>query len=589
VVDVAMMHSMPSSLRIGPYQVGHRLGVGGMSEVYIAMRENEVAPVALKLLLPHLANDDSSVHMFINEARIVAPMNHPNIVRVLDVGKDGERFYQAMELVTGVSLSSLMRALHDADRRPSPRLVVYVARALCTALHYAHGLRSEGGQPLEIVHRDVSPQNLLISTRGEVKLSDFGIARARHTTRVTVAGRVRGKCEYLAPEQARGLDVDHRADLFAAAITLTHFATFISPFRRDQFLESMEAVVYEPLPSLAEMRSDLPAELCEAVRIAAEKDPRDRFASAQKFLDALPPEPEGAKDELGALIVELCRAEVDQLQEKTSATAALGTQTGTGNVAARVGGEGGRRTQTGPAPQLPFATLLDAGPDARTTFDPGSDTGHDPLAAEATGVLDARPRASRLPLMLGAVMVLAVGVGFMVLNQRRDTARLDEVAPTQVSPARAFPVRSASEPKRAEAKRESPPEVKPAEPKGVEAPPAKAAPEPQLAALAAVVTEPAAAEAPAAAPVRKKVRWPARERERERDQSHRTGFLTVDASPWAQVYARGRHLGETPLASVPMEAGEVSVVLKSPDTGKEVTRTVFITPGREVFLKEDLK
>lgn len=233
--------------------------------------------VALKLLLANLADDPKHVALFLSEARIAALLRHPNIVQVYDFGVREERYFIAMELVDGVSLSALITSARRREERFDVEVLSHVARQSLEALHYVHTLADERGRQLELVHRDISPANLLVSIRGEVKLSDFGIAKMRDSEHYTAPGEVRGKLAYLAPEVLLGASATVRSDLYALGITLYRLATHMSPFMGDSDL--INAVSAEKVP-LQLRRPDLPADFCEAVDRALSREPADRFASA---------------------------------------------------------------------------------------------------------------------------------------------------------------------------------------------------------------------------------------------------------------------------------------------------------------------
>jgi serine/threonine-protein kinase len=243
--------------------------------------------------------------MFLAEARLCERMNHPNIVHILDLGQEEDRYFIAMELIHGVSLSRLVKALARENRTLSAPLILLVARGLLDALHYAHTMTDPNGKPLGLIHRDVTPHNILVSVKGEVKLTDFGIAKMQMTSAQTQPGVVRGKLDYLSPEQLRRQRPDSRVDLFAAGLTFFYLATGRSAFARASPQETMKALQDEPLPLLETLRPDLPRELVEAISRATNKDPDLRFPSARAFRDALPPpSPQERAEVLGALVAE---------------------------------------------------------------------------------------------------------------------------------------------------------------------------------------------------------------------------------------------------------------------------------------------
>ena len=290
-------------LQFGRYVLLERIAAGGMGEVYVGLQTGigEFSrPVAVKLLLPHLSDDQRIISMFLREARLAGQMTHANIAQVYDVGFEHERYFIAMELVRGVSLSKLIAGLKGAGKQLSAEALVYIARGLCDGLHVAHEQRDTEGTPLGVVHRDVTPHNVLVSIDGAVKLTDFGIARVAEGDHKSQAGSVMGKLGYLAPEQLQGLEIDRRVDLFAAGATLFHLAALEKPF------DTPTGATIDPhrLPRapLRVFRPDLPRQLIEAIERAMHVDVDQRFATAREFRLALPEVTPNQDELLGALV-----------------------------------------------------------------------------------------------------------------------------------------------------------------------------------------------------------------------------------------------------------------------------------------------
>jgi serine/threonine-protein kinase len=284
--------------RIGRYEVVTPLGSGGMAQVLVARTKGPEGLgrlVALKRMLPHLADEQAMVEQFLDEARIALRLSHPNLVTVYDFGEAQGAYYIAMELVRGVDLHRLLKA---NGTLPAPLAVAAVVQGL-QGLHAAHTTRAEDGAPLQLVHRDMSPHNLMVGFDGRVKVLDFGVAKARAQRTVTLPGIVKGKALYMSPEQARGQRLDARSDLFAMGLILFEALTGSRAFDRGSELASMEAICFDPV----ERADSVSAPLWEVLETALAKEPAARFRNAQEMADALvavcPPAREA---ELGRLV-----------------------------------------------------------------------------------------------------------------------------------------------------------------------------------------------------------------------------------------------------------------------------------------------
>jgi serine/threonine-protein kinase len=273
---------------LGRYQIAGRLAVGGMAEIFLAKLFGPSGferPLVIKRILPHLAEIASFREMFVDEARLVAELRHPNVVQVLELGLDGSELFLAMEYVEGESLGSLMRRMFSHDERPDWVVAAHILAEVCAGLHAAHELRGPDGAPREVVHRDVSPQNVVIAYDGAVKLLDFGIAKAAGRATHTEAGQVKGKFEYMSPEQCRSEPLDRRSDVFSAGILLYELTTRTRLFKRDSQMATMLAVCDDPMPSPRALVPGYPERLEAICRRALEKDPAARYpdAAAMRF------------------------------------------------------------------------------------------------------------------------------------------------------------------------------------------------------------------------------------------------------------------------------------------------------------------
>lgn len=306
-----------NGLRVGPYELLTRLASGGMGEVFIARRNGAgdfEKKVALKLLLSHLVPDQEYVQRFFDEARLAARMNHPNIVQIFDVGESDGRPYLAMALVEGISLSRFLKVARLKQLQLPLPIVRLIATGLLEGLAYAHTLKGTRGEELGVIHRDVSPSNLLLSTAGAVMLTDFGIAKAGINEHHSRPGTVQGKFAYVAPEQAHRGRLTPRADLFSAAVTIYETLTLVSPFARPGDVQTTDAVVKHDPPSARLLRAETTDQMAKALDRALSKRPEDRFASARQLREALVGGPVATAPELGELVQQLCGEELKIFQ-----------------------------------------------------------------------------------------------------------------------------------------------------------------------------------------------------------------------------------------------------------------------------------
>lgn len=272
------------------YTITERLDQGGMAEVFRGVAESLQGfkkSVAIKRILPSLTKNDKFVSMFLDEAKLSLFLQHANIVQVFDIGVTDASYFLVMEFVDGCNLKALLERLKEKGRRIEIALAIYVMMECCKALNYAHHAESPEHEPLNIVHRDVSPPNILLSKMGEIKLVDFGLAKANSQIESTDPGVVKGKFSYLSPEAASGLEVDHRADIFAAGIILWEMFTGRRLFYGDTDYQTVELVRQARIPSIAALNPEIEPELEGIVRKALARDPADRFYHAADLADAL--------------------------------------------------------------------------------------------------------------------------------------------------------------------------------------------------------------------------------------------------------------------------------------------------------------
>jgi serine/threonine protein kinase len=269
--------------RFGPYELVRQIAVGGMAEIYLARTTGMGGfekYVALKLIQPSLVRDAQFTHRLIDEAKIAVQLNHSNIVQTFDLGRVGDTFYITMEYVDGSDLFEVLRKCSELDVALPFGLCAFVAKEIAQALDHAHRKVARDGQPLGIVHRDVSPQNVLISRAGEVKLGDFGIAKAATKIWKTAAGAIQGKYHYMSPEQSRGLALDARSDVFSAGIVLYELITGQMMYREADLHRLLERTRRAQIVPPSRLRADMPPELERIAMRALARQPGDRYQTA---------------------------------------------------------------------------------------------------------------------------------------------------------------------------------------------------------------------------------------------------------------------------------------------------------------------
>lgn len=295
---------------IGRYQLLFRLGKGGMGEVWAAGNNHSALGfrklVALKVMRTLDVTSNAAV-MFFDEAKAASVLQHAAIVNTTDLGQDGDILYIAMDLVKGPSLTALLQRLVITKNAMTPAMVAHIGIALASALDYAHARALVNGKPLKLVHRDVSPHNVLLGLNGSIRLTDFGVARTAIQDHESRVGTVRGKPSYMSPEQVVGGTIDGRCDLFALGIVLYESACLKRLFGRSQPVKSMDAVMKHVPKPVPDVVPDFPQTLWSVIRKALKKDPNSRFESAAEMCAALTHAAQGLEgfDSAGRELVDL--------------------------------------------------------------------------------------------------------------------------------------------------------------------------------------------------------------------------------------------------------------------------------------------
>jgi serine/threonine protein kinase len=303
--------------QFGPYVVYERLGVGGMATVHRAL-EHGVAGfervVALKRLLPHLAEDASFIKSFVREAKLASLLSHVNIVQIFDLGRVGTEYFITMEYIDGRDVREMLRHARKVTGPPPMNVTVGLMLQLCEALDYAHGKVDEAGRPLGLVHRDVSPSNLLVTSAGHLKVIDFGIAKARSSIVKTV-GVLKGKFAYMSPEQTMGKSIDRRSDIFSMGIVLYEMVTGERLFSGDSDFAVLERVRTVDIRPARDIVPTLPEALEQVITRALTADRDARYQWCDEMRDAIAGIGAASRVELGTWLRELFANEIAKERE----------------------------------------------------------------------------------------------------------------------------------------------------------------------------------------------------------------------------------------------------------------------------------
>lgn len=276
-----------SSIQLSNYDLLELLGEGMTSKVWLARRKGAQTPCVVKVLNPQTMAQTNTRARFLREAELCSLMMHPNIARLYDAGWDQDRAYLAMEYIPGCTLQTLLERVTSPGEPLSAPLALSLSLEILRALDYAHNLTDPQGESLKIVHRDIAPKNVMVSTDGSLKLIDFGLARAQTGASVTLPGMICGTITFMSPEQAMGDTVDHRSDLYSWASVLFGMLTGRDLVRGDSVAQALLSVVRDPAPKVSSILPSLPQALDQVMSKALAKNPDDRYQSAQEFADAL--------------------------------------------------------------------------------------------------------------------------------------------------------------------------------------------------------------------------------------------------------------------------------------------------------------
>jgi serine/threonine-protein kinase len=555
----------------GRYTLVRKLAVGGMAEVFLARADGPMGfqkRCVVKRILPHFSDDPSFVQMFLGEARLAAELNHPNLVQVFDFGEVEGQYFIAMEFIDGPNLRVLNR---EVRQRRGPLKLPLAARIISLAaegLHFAHELTDETGALVNLVHRDISPDNILVSRTGSVKVVDFGIAKAANQPHLTKSGTVKGKLAYMPPEQLAREPLDRRSDLFSLGVVLFELVTGEMPFDATSEVSIIQAILgQEPLRRLRSRRTDAPPMLDDIIARCLAKSPHDRYPSCRELQHDLEQflqqsgAPVGASD-IAATVQEFLSHEPDLGgPSKVSTGGALLAPT----VPRSMGPAPTRGQEPDQPPPEPASGPGNASPPAAARRPPSRRV--DPSAAETVRNGPVAPAPPRKPpfALIGGLLVLglAAGVVAYVLMGQGVSGRGGPARPS-------IEVLSAHDAGPAATAALSPATLSPVPTIEVEVVDAGTA--------LAVVAGPTVGAPPvdSGAPPRPPV------------VAHRTGRLELRIRPYATVSIDGREVGDTPLPVQTLPVGRHKVRLVNPGLEKDVVLEVVVKPG-DNLLKHNFK
>lgn len=282
--------SLRRPVPFGKYLLLDRVAIGGMAEIFRAKTTGAARfekIIAIKRIHPNMSEDKDFIRMFIDEAKIAGQLNHPNIAQIYELGRIEGHHFIAMEFIWGKDLLQILSKFKKNRAYMNPYQAAFITTKICEALDYAHKKRDAQGQPMNIIHRDISPQNILISYDGDIKIIDFGIAKARDRSSHTAAGVLKGKFAYMSPEQVRGLPIDRRSDIFAIGTLLFEMLTSRPLFSGDSDLTVLEKVRNVEIPKPRDINKEIPAEMERIILKALTRDVEERYQWASEMQEDL--------------------------------------------------------------------------------------------------------------------------------------------------------------------------------------------------------------------------------------------------------------------------------------------------------------
>lgn len=433
-MDIAVTQSEEGTANFGSYELLAEIARGGMATVYLCRRSGEQGfqrLFALKVMHAHLAEEEEFVTMLLDEARIAARVHHPNAVGIVDIGESKGGYYLVMEYVEGCSLSDILR--RQREHRPA-ELIVPIAIDILRGLHAAHGLTDDAGAPLHLIHRDVSPQNILVGIDGVARITDFGIAKAEARITSTRPGMFKGKLQYMSPEQLRSRDLDPRSDLFSMGVVMWESLTGERLFRGPDDAATVHNIIQKEVLPPSTIGLKPPAVLDEIILKALQRNPDDRYASAGEMARdlrtvAMKADLLGAPSDIGEWVVAVYGERLAQRRQ-----AIIDSSSGARIATVREGNLSLPSLTTGDSlPRLPTPT---------PSFQAFQGSGFEPLAAGLATPISGIPAPRRRGWMIGgavALIAVAVGTVFAVVGLSPEQVSLDEPEPAPTIPVTAPP------------------------------------------------------------------------------------------------------------------------------------------------------
>jgi serine/threonine protein kinase len=575
---------------LGKYQLLAILGRGGMADVFLALSRGPMGfnkLVVVKRLRSALSDDRSFRNMFLDEARLAARLNHPNVVQTHEVGEADGVYFIAMEYLEGQSLNKIIRELSKRGGKLPATMCARIVSDALAGLHYAHELKDFDGTPLEIIHRDVSPHNVFVTYDGSVKMVDFGIAKAALSSVQTEVGVLKGKVAYMSPEQAAGEAIDARADVFAMGIVFWELLAQKRLMTGDSAAATLHRLLTSPIPKVTTERPDVPADLEAIIDRALQKDATKRFSTALEMRDALEDFiAKGGKavrqEEIGRELDRMFGSVREAVQKQIQIH-----MEGTTEIPAH--GDDDRAPI--PPSQLPMLGVgSGSGSGVVGAFaKPGQDSSSMPRPAVPAGAAAPAKRGVTLWLVMAA-LVGGVAIVAFTMGRNNRTATPPSADLTEWKAPSSTP----DVPERAQAAATpappSAPPMVPPPPSASPAPAAAPAPReiearPATRASTPPQTPPARHPAGASGAAANSQAAPPP----SSDDSTGDGFLTLDTYPWTKVSENGKTLGTTPLVHVALSPGSHTFTLENSDQGLKQSYAVTIKSGETLNRRLGLK